>query len=205
MKRTLDVNGLKNARLRLTVRKYSRKIDISVVVSTYHSFSDRKYKNGFRVVLAKDRYNGKPSLSNVKSIDYGFYCKAYLQASRHGCDEAIILNRQGYVVEGSRSNIFLVRNKSLITPALKCGCLNGITRKVVIKLAKENGIKSKSAFISLENFMDAEEVFLTNSLIGIMPVTYVNNQKINKSGEGSLTARLVQSYKYFVDYYLKKD
>ena len=205
MRRTLDANGLKDARLRLIIRKYNRKIDISVVASAYHPFSIRKYKNGFRAVLAKDRYKGKLPLSNVKAIDYGFYCKAYLQASRQGCDEAIILNRQGYVVEGSHTNIFLVQNKSLITPSLKCGCLNGIIRKVVIGLAKEKGIKCKATFIRLENFMEAEEAFLTNSLIGIMPVTCVNNQKINKGRVGSLTSRLTESYKYFVNYYLKKD
>ena len=78
MKRTLDANGLKDARLRLTVRKYNRKIDVSIVVSAYHPFSDGKYKKGFKVILAKDRYKEKLPLSNIKNIDYGFYRKAYL-------------------------------------------------------------------------------------------------------------------------------
>lgn len=182
IKEVVKINRLKNAYVRLTIWKNpDNKTDVSIIVKKYKSLPDKKYNQGFSCMVSSLRQNENSFLPQLKSTNYLFYKLAYLEAENKGFDEAIILNNSGYLTEGSRTNLFMVKNKELFTPALECGCLDGITRKVILRSAKKNNIKVHEGYFNLQNLYGADEAFLTNSLLGIMPVKSVENLRIGKA------------------------
>ena len=112
-------------------------------------------------------------LSHVKSTNYEIFLKAYEEAKRKGADEALLLNAAGHVVEASRSNIFWIKDQTLFTPAISTGCLNGIMRQRIIRLSHQNGVKVSMVKAPLKSLLAADTIFLTNSVIGIMPVRFI--------------------------------
>ncbi|MBM3252414.1 MAG: hypothetical protein FJZ11_06545, partial [Candidatus Omnitrophica bacterium] len=109
-------------------------------------------------------------------------------------DEAIILNNRGYVSEGSRSNIFLVKDNTVFTPSLSSGCLAGITRKAIFDLAKIYNIKICEGNFTLRDLHTAEEIFLTNSLMGVMALTSLEKEPIAKGSVGRVTKFFMKKY-----------
>ena len=152
--------------------------------------SSRKYQQGYAVKSISKSYVLKPGLSYIKPTRYESYLKAYYRAIRLGCDEALLTNQHGAVSEGSRTNLFIVKKGRLITPRLQSGCLQGIIRQVVLKGAKRLGIPVSEVKVVLKDVADCEEAFLTNSLIGIMPLTRMNGKKIGHGTMGPLTKRI---------------
>ena len=134
-------------------------------------------KKGFKLIVSPKRWPFSSRPSFLKSIDYKFFHKAFEQAKRRNADEAVILNRKCEVVEGSRSNIFLVKEGKVMTPPLPSGCLNGITRQKVLSLIKRSGLVCQSKNIRITDLKEADEIFLTNSLIGIKPVASFMGKK----------------------------
>jgi branched-subunit amino acid aminotransferase/4-amino-4-deoxychorismate lyase len=114
----------------------------------------------------------RPSLrfSHVKSLDYLCFRKAYLEAHRKGADEAILLNHRGELVEGSRTNLFWMKDNVLYTPAIQCGCLNGIGRQLALKNARQKGIPVKFVHAKPQTLFAADKAFLTNSVMGPVPL-----------------------------------
>lgn len=192
---TLRRSRLKNARVRLTVWKGKGRPRISVIAFPYRPYSIGKYKEGFQASVSDVRRDETSVLTRVKSIDYRFFLKAYQKAVRQGRDEAILLNRKGELVEGTRTNIFFVKKGILFTPGLKCGCLNGITRQEILRLAREKGIPCSAGAKGLPCLLNCDEAFLTNSLIGIMPLTSLEGKRIHKGEAGPVTTELTQCYK----------
>jgi branched-chain amino acid aminotransferase len=122
-----------------------------------------------------------------------------------GFDEALILNERGILTEGSSSNIFLVDKKVLSTPSLECGVLPGITRGVVLEMAQSLGINLVEAEINPEELLNSDEAFFTNSIVGIMPLTYIRDKPVGIGKPGVLTKQLMKAYKNLVvDYQLRK-
>ena len=196
MQRTIRINGFPDAYVRLTLWKAEKGADILVVVKKYQPYPLKKYKNGFRICISRFKQNENSFLARLKSSNYLLYRLVYLEAKKKGLDEAIILNNRGYITEGSHTNIFLVKDKELFTPRLECGCLDGITRKVVLDLAKKYGIKVYEGNFTCFDLYEAEEAFLTNSLIGIMPRTAIEKHKVGKkTGRYKLTPFFIEKYK----------
>ena len=107
--------------------------------------------------------------------------------------EILFCNSDGYLVEGSRSNIFLVVNGTLITPAIKQGPLRGITRQKVLQLAKNLHIPVQEKSLKPELLLQANEVFLSSSLRGILPVSRIVSLQAN-TAPGTITKRLQKQY-----------
>ncbi|MCS7181439.1 MAG: aminotransferase class IV, partial [bacterium] len=84
------------------------------------------------------------------------------------------LNTSNYISEGSVSNIFFVKEDRVYTPSLECGCLDGITRKVVFEICEKEKIKIEEGFFKLEFLKEVDEIFFTNTLMGILPVKEIN-------------------------------
>jgi branched-chain amino acid aminotransferase len=124
---------------------------------------------------------------------------ARMTARAAGCDEAILLNEQGYLAEGSTTNIFLVSNKELITPSLESGVLPGITREVVLEIARAANIKTLERQVELEELIEAEEAFLTNSILEIMPLTWFESKPIGTGKPGDLTKELLAALKKLIE------
>ena len=104
--------------------------------------------------------------------------------------ESIMCNLDGYIAEGAVSNIFIMKNGVLKTPSVKCGILPGITREVVIKLARKNGISVSETLLKPGQLFYSDECFLTNSSIEIMPVRCIGKKKIKK-GSWVLVTRVL--------------
>lgn len=201
----VERNGLKDARVRMTLwKKGDKTTNTLIVAGNYNSLLLQKYKAGFSCLLSEARINENNFFVRLKSTNYLLNQLVYRQAKGKGLDEAIMLNSQGDLAEGSRSNIFFVRDNRIFTPALECGCLDGITRKAVFDLAKENGFKLSEGRFSLSNLLSAEEAFLTNSMIGIMPFTRIGKTDIGK-GVFKLTNFLMKRYNLLLLNGTKKD
>jgi len=178
IQRIVKINGLKDAYVRLTLWKCEEGTDILVAVKKYQPYSSQEYKNGFRACISPFRQNEDSFLAQLKTTNYLLYRLAYTKAREKGFDEAIILNHKGYIAETSRSNLFFIKDKELFTPSLECSCLDGITRRVVFDLAKKYNIKAYEGNFSISDLYACDEVFLTNSLVGIMPLVSVEERRI---------------------------
>lgn len=184
IKKATELSGSSDTYLRLTLWKAAKVTKILLIARQYKPHPAQKYKNGFKVCVSVFRQNENSLLARIKSTSRLFYELTYQQAKAGGFDEAIILNSRGNICEGTRSNIFLVKDNALFTPLLECACLAGITRKAVIDLAKKHNLKTYAGRFTMRDFYAADEVFLTNSLMGIMPV--------NKCA--ALTSFLIKKY-----------
>ena len=178
IQRIVKINSLKDAYVRLTLWKCEEGTDILVAVKKYQPYSSQEYKKGFRACISPFRQNEDSFLAQLKTTNYLLYRLAYTKAREKGFDEAIILNHKGYIAETSRSNLFFIKDKELFTPSLECSCLNGITRRVVFDLAKKYNIKAYEGNFSMPDLYASDEAFLTNSLVGIMPLVSVEERRI---------------------------
>lgn len=190
----LQLNKTRNARIRLMVWRKNRKEHMAVIVLPYNPFPTLRYTRGFKALVSHIKRDESSEYAYVKSLDYRIFLQAYCKAKKKKYDEGIFLNRNEHLVEGSRSNIFFFRKDKLCTPALICGCLCGITRQIVIKMARAMGIKVAFVKATLRELLEADEAFLTNSLMGIMPLTCVENQVIGEGRGGPKTNLLSQKY-----------
>ncbi|MEW5758815.1 MAG: aminotransferase class IV [Candidatus Omnitrophota bacterium] len=182
-----------------------KKNNFRIKLISWHSDSTTKhaviisklklYPECFTAMVSKIRQNENSPLANIKSLNYLNFLLARNIAQKNKFDEAILLNSKGYLAEGSCSNIFFVRNNLLFTPSLDSGCLEGITRKVVLEIAKKYKIKVKEGSYRKQMLLTANEAFLTNAIIGIMPLIKVGNQKINYGLPGKLTRYFQEKYK----------
>jgi 4-amino-4-deoxychorismate lyase len=160
----------------------------------YKPYAAKKYKQGFRACIYSFRQNENYFLGRMKSTNYLFYQLAYSAAKKKKFDESVILNHRGYICEGSRSNIFWIKDDILFTPALECGCLDGITRKVIFDLARKYNFLIFEGNFTLQNLHKSDGAFLSNSLMGIMPLTCLERQPIAKGFVDKTTKFLMQKY-----------
>ena len=195
--RLLKLNTLKNARVRLAVWKNDNRLRISIVCQTWKSIAENKYKHGVRAIVSS-RIRKRTRWSHIKSLDYKLFREAFLEAKNQGCQEAILLNPRNELVEGSNTNIFFVKNRTLYTPAVKCGCLNGITRQIVLEFARKMTIPCHIGALTLKQILFSDEAFLTNSLIEVMPLTRLNGFLIGKGKIGPITSEIRKCYQELV-------
>ncbi len=191
----VKINGLRDAYVRLTLWKSERGADILIIAKKYQPYPSRKYNKGFCACISSFRQNEDSFLAQLKTTNYLFYRLAFTQAIQKGFDEAIILNNKGYIAEASRSNLFFIKNRELFTPSLESSCLDGITRRVIFDIAKKYHIKAYEGNFSIPDLYACDETFLTNSLMGIMPLVSVENQRLGKGTAGKLTQFFMEQYK----------
>ncbi|HDY68211.1 MAG TPA: branched-chain amino acid aminotransferase, partial [Candidatus Scalindua sp.] len=120
------------------------------------------------------------------------------EAKEKSAQEAIILNTDGYVAECIVSNIFIVDSRKVITPSLDTNILPGITRKIVLDICKNNNISVSEDRFRIETLIKADEVFITNSLMEIMPIAEVEDNKVGKTIPGEITSQLMNAYKSLI-------
>ncbi len=206
---TLEANELKDARIRLTVTAGEGDMTpdpgtcfsptILVAAQNLIPLPPEKYQSGFKASLSSLRRNSQSPLSRLKSTCYMENILARMAARAVGCDEAIFLNEQGYLAEGSTTNVFLVRRGELITPCFESGVLPGITRDVVLEIARTSNIKATESWGELNELVEAEEAFLTNSILELMPLVSVEGRTIGSGKPGKLTRDLLFAYRKLVD------
>jgi branched-subunit amino acid aminotransferase/4-amino-4-deoxychorismate lyase len=199
IKKTVKINGFKDAYVRLTLWKSGPGTVTLITARKYKPYSYQKYRQGLRACICPFRQNEDSFFTRIKTTSYLLYRLAYLKAKDKGFDEAVILNNRGYIAEGSRSNIFLIKDNELFTPALECGCLAGTTRKAVFDLAKKYNIKIYEGNFTLQDLYRADGAFLTNSLMGIMPLASVEKHRLAKGVNSfKLTGFLIKKYNHLL-------
>lgn len=198
IKQAVKLSNFKDAYVRLTLCKADSGIDTLVIARKYQPYPEAKYKQGLKAAISPFRQNEDSPLARIKTTNYLLYRLSYLQAQDKNLDESIILNSRGIVSEASRSNIFFIQDKQLFTPALECGCLSGITRKVIFDLAKKYRIPINEGRFRLDDLYNSDEAFLTNSLMGVMPLASIENRIIGKGKAGRLTRFFIRKYSHFL-------
>ena len=136
------------------------------------------------------RRDAASPLSAIKSLAYTGNILARLEADDAGVSEALILNTDGNLAETTSSNVFLVENGALVTPPVSDGALPGIARAAVIEQAREMGFPVKEETVSPARLRSASEIFLTNSVIGVCPLTGLDGRTLPV---GTLTERLIEA------------
>ncbi|MFC1963838.1 aminotransferase class IV [Chloroflexota bacterium] len=208
----LEANGLKNARLRLTVSRgevdsfpgLGKKTEPTVLITarSYEGLPAQVYEKGYQAIIASIPRCALSPLSRLKTANYLTSVLAKTEAVAAGFEEALMLNERGKVAEGSISNVFLVQDDVLVTPPVASGILPGITRQVVMELAREMMIKVNEREVTLEELARCDEAFLTNSVIEIMPLVGVQHQgrkiTIGDGKPGLVTIKLMVAYREMV-------
>ncbi|MCM8772242.1 MAG: aminotransferase class IV [Candidatus Omnitrophica bacterium] len=170
-----------------------RKSYYLVIIRKFEPYSVKFYKEGIRCIVSeKIKRNEKSVLSKIKSLNYLENIILKIESKKENFDDAIVLNNSGYIVGGSVSNVFFVKNDIVFTPSLECGSLEGITRKVIFEICEKEKIELREGFFNLDFLKECKEVFLTNTLMGIMPVKEIRGYF--KSENFKLTRVLSEKY-----------
>ena len=163
-------------------------------------FGDLFDKNGITVCISKWRkFNDSSTPTQAKMG--GNYLNSILatqDAKKRKFDEAILLDKDGNVSEAPGENIFIVKNKILITPPLSSSALDGITRKSILEYSKSVGIRSKIKNITKEELKKADEIFLTGTAAEITPVIKIESKKIGNGMVGHITEQVMSTYSEIV-------
>jgi branched-chain amino acid aminotransferase len=205
---TLKINKLKDAYIRLIVtrgegdlgldpQKCSKPTIIIITdkISLYPNL-DKLYRKGLEIVTVPTQRNIPEALNpQIKSLNYLNNILAKIEATNSGVQEAVMLNSDGYVAECTGDNIFIVKDESLITPPPYAGILKGITRGVVIDIAKRAKIKVYEELITRHDLFNAEECFLTGTAAEIVPVVKIDARVIGRGIAGKITLRLIREFK----------
>jgi len=229
---TLEENKQQDARMRLTLTGgdlnmlqrtgSSESADPTIVIQTQPptKYPPAFYENGVMVTLASGRVNPYELGAGHKTLNYWSKLLNLQLAAMHQCGEALWLTPSAHVTGGSVSNIFILSNGTLSTPLSRgeedeqdepSAVLPGITRQTIIELADELGVGTCKTMMTIDGVLNADEVFLTNSSWGVLPVIGVQvavqteeggnsqDQSIGNGVVGTLTAQLHASYQETVD------
>jgi branched-chain amino acid aminotransferase len=149
------------------------------------------YETGVALIIARTRRNLPGALSpQIKATNFLNNILAKREAVAAGVYDSVLLNWEGRLAECTISNLFFVAGGRLRTPSIDCGILDGITRDVVLKLAEGDGLAVEEGFYSTDDLYEAEECFLTNTSMEIMPAVTVGGRPIGSGKPGAVTRRL---------------
>lgn len=204
--KTLEANHLKDAYLRLSITRGVSEpgLDIgecpsptlTIFAKEFSGYPDSLYQSGIRAVVANTRRIPASALNPaVKSLNYLNNIMARLEATRLNAAEAILLNMEGYVAEGTVSNIFMVKDGIVKTPPLSAGILNGVTRSLVTGLLKKNNIPLIEQAFYPDGLYTADECFVTSTLYEVMPVTSINGSVVGSGRPGKLTQMILNLFR----------
>lgn len=204
----LSRNGLTDAYFRTTVTRgvhtgepglpASEASTVVMEVRPLVTPPEELYRRGLRLRVSSVRLDPEHPLAGHKSLNYLSFLLARAEARREGADEALLLDVGGRVAEAATSNISCVRGGKLVTPTLSSGALPGITRQVVLELCQAAGIAQAERPLMLSELAKSDEVFLTNSLIEIMPVAALEQHHLAGPVPGPVTRRLQDLYRQLV-------
>ncbi|MFQ5580834.1 MAG: aminotransferase class IV [Nitrospiria bacterium] len=207
LQETLNRNRLNDVILRLTITRGevgtglapdSNLKATTLIITPRLPGSDahKHYEKGVSTAIVSIRRNSPDTLDPaLKSLSFLNNVMGKMEAREKKVFEGIFLNLKGYLSEGTTSNLFWVRDGIIKTPAATASILEGITRGVVIRLAKQRGFPLEEGHYPPEELLDAEEAFLTNTGLELMPVTEVNGKQIGAGLPGRVTRRLHQAFK----------
>ena len=168
---------------------------VIIIADKIQLYPPSYYKNGLEIITVPTVRNLHSALNPaIKSLNYLNNILAKIEANNGGCEEAIMLNAEGFVSECTGDNIFIINGGQLSTPPLSAGALYGITRAVVMELAKDAGLTVGEPNLTRYDLFNADECFLTGTGAEIIPVVKIDGRVIDKGKPGRATAKLVAKY-----------
>ncbi len=168
---------------------------VIIIADKIQVYPPALYKRGMDIVTVPTVRNLHSAVNPaIKSLNYLNNILAKIEANNAGVEEAIMLNADGYVAECTADNLFIVKGNQLMTPPLSAGALYGITRGVVMELARENGMLVSEPNLTRYDLFNADECFLTGTGAELIPVVKIDGRIIGSGKPGAITKDLVQRY-----------
>ncbi|MCM3041950.1 branched-chain-amino-acid transaminase [Paenibacillus motobuensis] len=207
---TLRRNEMRDGYIRLIVSRgpgnlgldpnRCEKASVIIIVEQLAIYSEEAYKNGLKAVSVSTRRNIPDALNpKIKSLNYLNNILVKIQSNLAGAGEAIMMNAQGYVTEGSGDNIFIIKNGVITTPPCYLGALDGITRQAIIEICEKRGYKLKEEPFTMHDIYVADEVFLTGTAAEVIAVREVDGRIIGSGQAGPVTLKLLEEFRSIVD------
>lgn len=205
---TLNKNNLKEGYIRpivylgnegLGLRAKDLSVNVAIASWEWPSYMDPEAKNkGISVMKSSHRQYENPLHSGNKIIGtYFSNTMALHEAIDNGADEAIMLDKNDFISEGSGENVFIVKDKKIFTPTTE-HCLNGITRQSVIQIAKDLKLQIHEKDISYDDFLNADEAFFTGTAVEITPISKLDDKQINDGERGCITKELQNKFQQII-------
>ncbi|NLB60804.1 MAG: branched-chain-amino-acid transaminase [Lentisphaerae bacterium] len=172
-----------------------RQPQVIIIADKIQLYSEFLYERGLKVVTVGTLRNHNESLSPcIKSLNYLNNIMAKIEALNAGAEEAVMLNAQGNVAEASGDNIFIFKGQQLLTPPVSAGALEGITRNLVLDLARQRGYATAEANLTRYDLYTADEMFLTGTAAEIISVVNMDGRVIGSGRPGRRTRDLMASF-----------
>jgi len=202
---TIKINKIKDCYLRpicyygygkMGVNPLPNKVSTSIALWNWDDHIHTLGNKGMRVIVSSwTRIDSRSLPIHAKATaNYANSALARIEAIKRGVDEAIMLNMNGMVVEGTAENIFIVKNEMLVTPPLTSGALDGITRSSVLSIAEDLGINFQICDISRDELYHADEVFLTGTAAEIKSIGEIDKIIISDGNTGKIASKLQNIY-----------
>ena len=203
---TCRQNGIRDGYIRLLVTRGigtlglnpNRCKDPSVIIiaDKIQLYAPEFYEKGMEIITVPTTRNLHSALNPaIKSLNYLNNILAKMEANIAGCEEAVMLNAEGFVSECTGDNIFIVKAGRVLTPPLSAGALHGITRGVVMDLAREEGVTVAEPNLTRYDLFNADECFLTGTGAELIPIVKIDGRVIGTGRPGPLTGKLVDKYR----------
>ncbi|KAE8561008.1 branched-chain-amino-acid transaminase [Paenibacillus polymyxa] len=210
MAETIRLNEMRNGYIRLVVSRGAgnlgldplrcAKASVIIIVEQLAIYPEEAYLTGLKTISVSQRRNIPDALNpKIKSLNYLNNILVKIQSNYAGVGEAIMLNSQGYVTEGSADNIFIVKNGVLYTPPCYLGALEGITRNAIIDLCAKLGYLLKEQPFTLHDVYVADEVFFTGTAAEVIAAYEVDGRTIGSGVAGPVTLGLLAEFRKIVD------
>jgi len=198
-------NGLEDGYVRLVVTRGEGtlgldpfkcpKPSVFIIAASIQLYPKEFYTQGLKVITAAQRRIAPDTFSaRVKSLNYLNNIMAKVQAIKAGVLEAFMLNSQGYILEATGDNVFLIKDGVLYTPPTYMGALRGITRDAVLDIARREGITIVEEPFTQYEVYTADECFLTGTAAEVIPVTEADSRPIADGKPGPITKKLIEEF-----------
>ncbi len=172
-----------------------KKPSVIIIADKMQLYPESFYRDGMEIITVPTVRNLHSALNPaIKSLNYLNNILAKIEANNGGCEEAIMLNSEGFVSECTGDNIFIIKGGNLYTPPLSAGALYGITRQVVMELAKKSGLNVSEPNLTRYDLFIADEFFVTGTGAELVPVVKVDGRVIGTGKPGPITKQLVSQF-----------
>lgn len=202
--RVLQANELTDARIRLTLSSGPIRQDDSpqptvlITAAPFQPYPRDFYDKGIRVTLSDARQNTADPTTGHKTTSYFSRLFALQAAHRKNATEALWFTTDNYLAEGCISNVFLVKNSAIQTPSLDTPVLPGIARKHLCRIATDQKIPLTESHLTIKDLLAADEVFVSNVIMGVMPVVGVEAHTVGEGKVGPITKKMMEAFDHLL-------
>jgi len=207
---TTRINGRKNCYIRVVVTRGEgdlgldpdkcAKPTVFIIVDKIELYPDKFYKEGMEIITVPTQRNSASNIDPcVKSLNYLNNILGKIEAKNAGFNEAIMLSKEGFITECTGDNVFILKDNILKTPPTHLGVLDGITRRVIMKMAKKLAVNVREEIISRYDLFNAQECFLTGTAAEIIPIVKVDGRIIGDGKVGIMTNKIRAEFKKIIE------